>query len=88
MERQALLTNKLAEVDIHGSSTAVPTGKPLVLVALDIPQGVRDVLEVEVDSSFLEPAALAEPISGELSAQPLRRIMCVRSGERPFSRIL
>ena len=37
MEIQAVLTKQRAETDVNGSPAAVPTCKPLFLVALNIP---------------------------------------------------
>jgi hypothetical protein len=47
MEIQSVLTDQRTQVDVHGSAESVPTRKSLFLLALDVPQGIAYVLEIE-----------------------------------------
>jgi hypothetical protein len=55
MEIQPFLIDQGAEIDVHSSSKAVPARKALLLLALEVPEGIADVLEIEPDASFQEP---------------------------------
>jgi hypothetical protein len=62
MEVQSVLTGQRAKVDIYGSPESVPTGKSLLLLALDVPERIADVLKIEFHSMLQKAGPLAAPV--------------------------
>jgi hypothetical protein len=71
-----------AEINVNGSSKAVPARKALLLLALEIPQRIADVLEIECDTSFLKARPHPAPISEQMAVRALPRLMVVRAAKR------
>src|SRR5260370_42017050 len=77
-----MLTDQRAKIDVHCSAKSVPTREPLFLLALDVPEGVADVLKIEFHTALLQARSLAAPIPEEVAVRALTRLMTVRTGER------
>jgi hypothetical protein len=67
MEVQSVLVDQRAEVDADCSANTTPVRKPLLLLTLDIPQRIADVLQIEVDTLFFQAGALAAPITEQMA---------------------
>ena len=52
MEIQPRLLHQPTKVDVNRASETVPARKSLFLLALDVPERVRDVLEIEPNTTF------------------------------------
>jgi hypothetical protein len=76
------MTGQRAKIDVHGSAESVPTCESLFLLALEIPEGIADVLKIEVHSTLLKASALATPVAEEVTVRALARFVAVRAGER------
>src|SRR5580704_4455968 len=88
MEKQIAMAYHLAKIDIDCPSEAVPAREAFFLVALDIPQRIAHVLEVEPDTSLLQPRSFAGPFSEQMAVRSLARFMAVRPTECFFLRDL
>jgi len=82
MEVQPVLTDQRTEIDIHGSPEPIPTRESLLLLTLDVPERIADVLEVEPYTAFQQAGPLATPVSEELSVGALTGLMTVRATKR------
>lgn len=82
MEIQSLLIDQRTQVDVYGSPESVPTRESFLLLALDVPKRIADVLKIEFHSTLLQAGALAAPVSEEKSVRTLTRLVAVRAGER------
>jgi hypothetical protein len=58
----------------------VPTRKAL-RVTLDVPEGIADVLKVEVHALLFEARPLAVPVAEKVAMRALTRLMTVGSGD-------
>jgi hypothetical protein len=83
-----MLTSQRAKIDIYRSAESVPTRESLFLLALDIPEGIADVLKIEFHTALLQARALAAPIPEEVAVRTLTRFVTVRAGERFLLRSL
>jgi hypothetical protein len=79
MEVQSVLTGQRTKVDIYGSPESVPTGKSLLLLALDIPERIADVLKIEFHSTLQKPGPLAAPVPKEVTVWALTGLVTVRT---------
>lgn len=52
VEIQAVLADQLTEIDVYSSPEPIPTRKPLFLLALEVPQGIVDILKIEFHTAF------------------------------------
>ena len=68
MEIPPVRLDQPAEIDVHRTSHAIPHGNPVRLNALDVPERVADVLNVEVHASLFQTAARPNPIAEKMSA--------------------
>jgi hypothetical protein len=82
MEIQSLLANQRAKIDVHRSSESVPARKSLLLLALEIPEGVADVLKIEIYSALQQARPLAAPVPKEMPVLALTRFVTVGARER------
>ncbi len=82
MEIQSLLTGQRAKIDVDRSPESVPTRKSLFLLALEIPEGIADILKIEFHSALLQARTLAAPIPEEVAVRTLTRLVTVRTGKR------
>jgi hypothetical protein len=82
MEIQPLLSNERAKIDVHRSPESVPTRKSLLLLALEIPEGVADVLKIEIHSALQQTRPLAAPVPKEMPVRTLPRFVTVGTRER------
>src|SRR5260370_42296978 len=81
MKKQIALTDQLAEIDVDSPSEAVPAREAFFLVALDVPQGIANILETELDSTLQQARPLAGPLSEEMAVRALSGFMAVRPAE-------
>ena len=88
MEKQVALADQFAEIDIDRPSEAVPAREAFFLVALDVPEGIADVLEIEPDTSLRQTGPLAAPLSEQMAVWSQARFMAVRPTECFFLRDL
>jgi hypothetical protein len=88
MEIQPALTDQRAKIDVHRPPEAVPARKALFLLALEVPQGIADVLKIEFDTAFGQVRPLAPPFPEEMAVRALTRFVTVRAGERFLLRCL
>ncbi len=88
MEIQSLLTRQRTEIDVHCSPEAIPTRKSLLLLALEVPEGIADVLKIEVHSTLLQARPLATPVPEEVTVRALTRLVTIRARERFLLRTL
>jgi hypothetical protein len=79
MEVQPVLTGQRAKVDIYGSPESVPTGKSPLLLALDIPERIADVLKIEFHSTLQKARPLAAPAPKEVTVWALTGLVTVRT---------
>lgn len=82
MEIQSLLTDQRAQVDIHGSPESVPTRESFLLLTLNVPERVADVLEIEPHTMFEQAGPLATPVTQEMSVRALACLMTIRAAKR------
>src|ERR1700720_3778889 len=82
MEIQPLHTGQRTEIDIYRSAKPVPTCQSLFLLALDVPEGIAYVLEIESHAALKQARPLAGPISEEMPVRALTRLVAVRTTER------
>jgi hypothetical protein len=52
MEIQSRLANQCTEIDVYRSPESVPTRESFFLLALDVPQGIADVLKIEFHTTL------------------------------------
>jgi hypothetical protein len=78
----SLLTDQLAKIDVHRSAKSVPTREPLVLLALDVPEGIADVLKVEFYTVLQQACPLAAPVPEEMAVRTLARFVAVWARKR------
>ena len=76
-----MLTDQLPKIDVNGSPKSIPTRKSLPLLALEIPEGIDDVLKIEAHTALQQTRSLAVPISEEVTVWTLARFMTVRSAQ-------
>jgi hypothetical protein len=79
---QPTLLRKRAEVDIYRSPESVPTCESLWLNALEVPQGIADVLQIKSHAALKQAGPLATPIPQEMSVWTLAGLVAVWSAER------
>jgi hypothetical protein len=82
VEIQSRLTDQLTEIDVHGSAEPIPTGESLRLHTLEIPEGIADILKIEVHSMLFQACTFATPVAEEVAVRPLTRFVTVRAGGR------
>src|SRR6267378_8550340 len=63
VEIQPVLPGQLTKIDVDGRAEAVPRPKFRVLLTLEAPEGVADILEVESHATLLQAGSLAAPVS-------------------------
>jgi len=88
VEIQSLLTDQRAEVDVDRSAKSVPTCKAIRLLALEVPEGIADVLKIEFHAALEQARPLATPLPEEMAVWPLTRFVTIRAGERFLLRSL
>src|SRR5258707_15700707 len=88
MEIPPLLTDERAKIDVHCPSESVPARESLFLHALEIPEGIADVLKMETHTAILQADPLAAPVSEEVAVRTLTRFVTVMGGERFLLRSL
>src|SRR5882757_11551645 len=62
VEIQPVLSGQLAKIDVDGRAEAVPGRELRVLLTLETPEGVADILEVEYHARLLQACSLAAPV--------------------------
>ena len=77
MEKQIALADQFAESDVDGPSEAVPAREAFLLLALDVPKRIAQVLEIEPDTSLLQPRSFAVPLSEQMAVRALAGLMAV-----------
>jgi hypothetical protein len=82
MEIPSLVTGQLAKIDVHRSAESVPNRKALFLLALEVPEGIADVLKIEVHPTLRKARPLSAPVSEEVAVRTLTGFVAVRAGER------
>jgi hypothetical protein len=88
MEIETGCMDETGQVDVDGSTSTIPTGQPFFLIALNIPERVADVLEVEVHPMLFERASCSTPVSSQVAIESQRRVVCVRPTKRSAIRRL
>jgi len=78
MEIQTLLTDQRTEIDVYGSAESVPTRESFLLLTLNVPERVANVLEVEPHTMFEQAGPLAIPVTQEMPVRALACLMTVR----------
>src|SRR5262249_5345742 len=81
MEIQPGLRHQLTEVDVNRTSETVPDRKSLLLHALDVPESVRDVLEIKSNTTLEQVWPFSTPVSQKMAVWPLTRLMTIRSAQ-------
>src|SRR5262249_5880985 len=81
VEIQAVLTGQRAKIDVNRCTEAVPGRRLRFLLALEAPEGVADVLEVEADATLKQARSHSAPISQQMTCSTLRRLMAVRAAQ-------
>jgi hypothetical protein len=81
MEVQTVLASQRAKIDVHRSPESVPARKSLSLLALEIPEGIADVLKIEFHTALQQMRPLAAPVPEEVSMRALTRFVAVWAGE-------
>src|SRR5260221_779258 len=81
MEVQTVLASQRAKIDVHRSPESVPARKSLSLLALEIPEGIADVLKIEFHTAFQQMRPLAAPVPEEVSMRALTRFVAVWAGQ-------
>jgi hypothetical protein len=82
VEIQSLLADQRAEIDVHRTSEPIKTCESVLLFALNVPERITDVLEVESHTAFEQPGTFAIPVSKEMSVVALTRLIAVRAAKR------
>src|SRR6202166_5384258 len=82
MEIQSLLTDQHTQVYVHGSPKPIPTRESFLLLTLNVPERVADVLEVEPHTTFEQAGPLATPVAQEMPVRALACLMTVRAAKR------
>ena len=82
MEIQTLLTDQRTEIDVYGSAESVPTRESFLLLTLNVPERVANVLEVEPHTMFEQAGPLAIPVTQEMPVRALACLMTVRAAKR------
>jgi hypothetical protein len=82
MKIQSLPTGQRAKINVHRSAEPVPTCKSLFLLALEIREGIADVLKIEIYSMLLKACALATPVPEEMAVRALTCFVAIRAGQR------
>jgi hypothetical protein len=72
---QFMLTGERAKIDVHHSAESVPTCKSLLLFALEIPEGIADVLKIEAHSMVLKARTHAGLAGGSGHAGPRSEVV-------------
>jgi hypothetical protein len=85
MKVQAFPVKQGTEIDIHAPSKTVPTRQALLLLALDVPKTIADVLQIESDTPFLKPRPRTSPITKDMAPWALPSLMAIRTTERSIS---
>jgi len=88
MEIQTLQTGQRTKIDIYRSPKSVPTCKSLFLLALDVPEGIADVLKIKFNAALQQACPLAAPTSKQVTVRSLARFVTVRTGNRFLLRSL
>src|SRR5580692_7034110 len=70
------------QIEVNRSSESIPTCKSLLLHALQVPEGIADVLKIEARTTLLQTRSFATPISKEVTVWTLARFVTVRSAQR------
>jgi hypothetical protein len=79
---QPRLLRKRAEIDIYSSPESVPTCESLWLHALEVPERIADVLQIESHSAIKEARPLATPLTQQVPVRTLAGFVAVWSAER------
>jgi len=82
VEVQPVLPGQRAKVNIYGSSESVPTGKSPLLLALDIPERIADLLKIKFHSALQKTRPLAAPIPEEVPVRTLTGLVAVGAAKR------
>ena len=82
MEIQSLHSGQRAKIDVHRPAKSVPTGKSLFLFALDVPEGITDVLKIESHAAFQQARPFAAPVPEKVAVWTLTGFVTVRAGKR------
>ena len=69
MEIPSPVTGQLAKINVHRAAESVPTRKSLLLHALEIPEGIADILKIEVHPTPRKTRPRSAPVSEEMAAQ-------------------
>src|SRR5215469_9345744 len=76
-----MVTGQRAEVDVDRPAEAVPACETFRLHTLDIPQRIRDVLEIEADAAFRQTWSFPTPFTEEVTVRSLTRLVAVWSAQ-------
>ncbi len=82
MEVQTMLLDQSAKVDVDCTSDAIPNRGSLLLVTLDVPKSVRDVLKIKAGTVFQQARSFAAPIPKKMIVGTWTGLMTVRPAQR------
>jgi len=81
MEIQVAPAEQLSKINIDRATEAVPAREPFRLHALEVRQGIADVLKIEGHSLFLQARPFPSPGPEEMAVWTLTGFVAVRARE-------
>jgi hypothetical protein len=81
MKIPSLMTGQLAKINVHRAAESVPTHKSLFLHTLEVPEGIADILKIEVHSMPRKTRPLSAPVSEQMAVRTLTGFVAIRAGE-------
>src|SRR6267143_1984454 len=82
VEIQPLHTGQRTKINIDGSAEPVPTRESTALLALDVPERVADVLQIESDATLEQTRPRPAPVAQEVPVRALAGLVAVWTAER------
>ena len=82
VEVQIAVSRQRAEIHVHGPAKAIPTRKPFFAVALNVPERITQILEIESDATLKQARPQAAPIAEEMPMRALSSLMNIGPTER------
>src|SRR5262249_55762545 len=84
MEEDVTPPVQLAEVDVNRRADAIPDERTAFFVAVDVPERIAYVLDIEANSTCQQTGPCSIPVAQEIAVQSLTRAMTVRTAECIF----
>jgi hypothetical protein len=84
MEVEAILVNKVAKVNIDCAADAIEARESCLLLALNVPELIADVLQIEDDASLVQTGSFSAPASCEVTMGTLAHLAGVWTAECLF----